>query len=468
MPAAPRQRVPAPPLSGRRGGGSIAPWNRPASARPPTAGRRHPARRVGRGAGMAGPDPAAASGALATLVTDGDRRSRGQLRRCGRGHRRDLPASHRSAGGRSSGGRRRTAGIGGDAGPAVRPGVVRRAGRARRLDGAPGGAGRRSRGGAAAGIGRTRRGLSQPAGASSGDRTRPVGGPVGPADRCGARPRHPRGRTLRRAGGAAAGAWFSASASRTYTITTGTWDNDAEDGDPEEPDTSSKVWGCKLVGPPGQPQLSRGENPIRVVASSTSDGRFSDGHGSPVVEEGSTARNWTSRIGSHPSTAPTRDPRDPDPPMATPRRVHPTISPPRSRPTTAPARIRPNPTMGTSITTNASTSTTTHRAQTPPWRTTSVPSSPTTRPSATGRNSVRERPLGCQQGGNAHSARVRRHPLGLSGRLRRKVGDRAATGSAIGSAIGNLCARKSGRCRRVRPGRKRPPSQTRSAIHYRR
>lgn len=88
------------------------------------------------------------------------------------------------------------------------------------------------------------------------------------------------------AGAVPAGAWFSASTSLTYTITTGTWDNDTDNDDPEESDTTSKVWVCKLVDQPGQPRLSQGKNPIRVNASSTSDGRFSDDHGSPVVEEG--------------------------------------------------------------------------------------------------------------------------------------------------------------------------------------
>lgn len=46
------------------------------------------------------------------------------------------------------------------------------------------------------------------------------------------------------------------------------------------------VWVCKLVGPPGNPQLQPGENPIQVSASATTDGKFNDAHGSPVVPAG--------------------------------------------------------------------------------------------------------------------------------------------------------------------------------------
>ena len=47
------------------------------------------------------------------------------------------------------------------------------------------------------------------------------------------------------------------------------------------------VWVCKMVGPPDDPHLAPGENPIEVSVNSASAAEaFSDAHPSYVVEEG--------------------------------------------------------------------------------------------------------------------------------------------------------------------------------------
>lgn len=71
-------------------------------------------------------------------------------------------------------------------------------------------------------------------------------------------------------------AYFSTlGGSVTYSITT------AERFDPDE----DRVWVCKLTGPPDEPRLARGENPIEVAPEATTDDHLNDQHGSPVVDE---------------------------------------------------------------------------------------------------------------------------------------------------------------------------------------
>lgn len=72
-------------------------------------------------------------------------------------------------------------------------------------------------------------------------------------------------------------AYFSTlGGSVTYSITT------AERLDPDE----GQVWVCKLTGPPDEPRLARGENPIEVAPEAITDDHLNDQHHSPVVEEG--------------------------------------------------------------------------------------------------------------------------------------------------------------------------------------
>lgn len=76
----------------------------------------------------------------------------------------------------------------------------------------------------------------------------------------------------------AATAWLSDSETITYEISA------ASDfsGVPDE-----KVWVCKLVGPPHDPKVKEGGNPIHVEADSVEAREaFSDTHPSYVVESG--------------------------------------------------------------------------------------------------------------------------------------------------------------------------------------
>ena len=53
------------------------------------------------------------------------------------------------------------------------------------------------------------------------------------------------------------------------------------------PSLPQKVWVCKMVGPPDNPRLAPGENPIHVsVNSLDAQNGFSDAHPSYVVDEG--------------------------------------------------------------------------------------------------------------------------------------------------------------------------------------
>lgn len=61
--------------------------------------------------------------------------------------------------------------------------------------------------------------------------------------------------------------------------------------EPDEP-ADELVWVCKLVGPPGNPQLQGGQNPIRVSSNATSEGHMNDAHGSPVVPAGADCDDY--------------------------------------------------------------------------------------------------------------------------------------------------------------------------------
>lgn len=73
-------------------------------------------------------------------------------------------------------------------------------------------------------------------------------------------------------------AWFSDSATIRFEITA---------ADNFGPGTGEKVWVCKLVGPPDDPSVKPGKNPIHVsVESIDAEEGFSDAHPSYVVEHG--------------------------------------------------------------------------------------------------------------------------------------------------------------------------------------
>lgn len=73
-------------------------------------------------------------------------------------------------------------------------------------------------------------------------------------------------------------AWLSDSETITYEISAA-----SDFGD--EP--AEEVWVCKLVGPPDEPSVKEGDNPIRVSADSiNAQEAFSDTHPSYVVESG--------------------------------------------------------------------------------------------------------------------------------------------------------------------------------------
>ena len=71
-------------------------------------------------------------------------------------------------------------------------------------------------------------------------------------------------------------AWFSDSATIRFEISAAD-DFGGSDGD--------KVWVCKLIGPPDDPRVKAGKNPIHVSVNSVdADEGFSDAHPSYVVE----------------------------------------------------------------------------------------------------------------------------------------------------------------------------------------
>lgn len=73
-------------------------------------------------------------------------------------------------------------------------------------------------------------------------------------------------------------AWFSDSETIAYQISA------ASDFGEE---VEEKVWVCRLVGSPDDPEIKAGENPIHVSVNSTdAEEGFSDAHPSYVVEDG--------------------------------------------------------------------------------------------------------------------------------------------------------------------------------------
>lgn len=74
-----------------------------------------------------------------------------------------------------------------------------------------------------------------------------------------------------------ANAWMSGSQSVRFEITAADFD--------QPDDTGGKVWVCKLIGPPDEPRVKPGKNPIHVsIASLDAEQAFSDAHPSYVVE----------------------------------------------------------------------------------------------------------------------------------------------------------------------------------------
>lgn len=80
----------------------------------------------------------------------------------------------------------------------------------------------------------------------------------------------------------AAAAWLSDSETITYEINAASDFGDA---------SVEKVWVCKLIGPPHDPKVKEGDNPIHVSADSNdAQETFSDSHPSYVVEDGDVER----------------------------------------------------------------------------------------------------------------------------------------------------------------------------------
>ncbi len=76
-------------------------------------------------------------------------------------------------------------------------------------------------------------------------------------------------------------AWLADSATVRFEITA---------ADDFGPDLAEKVWVCKLVGPPDNPIVKPGRNPIHVsVDSIDAEEGFSDAHPSYVVDSGDVA-----------------------------------------------------------------------------------------------------------------------------------------------------------------------------------
>jgi hypothetical protein len=89
-------------------------------------------------------------------------------------------------------------------------------------------------------------------------------------------------------------AWFSDSAILQFEITA------APDFDPDGHD---KVWVCKLIGPPEDPWVKPGKNPIHVSIESTdAEEAFTDSHPSYIVEHGDV--ECEARPADGPSLAP--------------------------------------------------------------------------------------------------------------------------------------------------------------------
>ncbi len=149
-------------------------------------------------------------------------------------------------------------------------------------------------------------------------------------------------------------AQWSDSETITYEITAA---GDFAD-EPEE-----KVWVCKLVGPPHDPKVKKGENPIHVsVNSIDAEEGFSDAHPSYVVEHGNVG-----------CSVPAEDAEDRS--SREKGRVEPPPIPPTSTSTTSTSSTTSTTTTTTTTTSTSTTSTTT---TTFPTTTTSSTSTTTT------------------------------------------------------------------------------------------
>lgn len=92
-------------------------------------------------------------------------------------------------------------------------------------------------------------------------------------------------------------AWFSDSETLRFEITA------ADDFDHA---SGEKIWVCKLIGPPDNPSVKPGKNPIQVSVNSVDgDEGFSDTHPSYIVEHGDV-------VCEIPGASPEPDSRQPD------------------------------------------------------------------------------------------------------------------------------------------------------------
>ena len=152
-------------------------------------------------------------------------------------------------------------------------------------------------------------------------------------------------------------AWFSDSATIRFEISA---------ADDFGGNHGAKVWVCKLIGPPDNPSVKRGKNPIHVSANSVdaSEG-FSDAHPSYVVEHGDVI--CTVPDGDQSPESDTKVAPEPGV-IETPSIEEPT--PPDSTTTTS--------TVAESTTTSSTTTSTTTTTTVPVSSTTALPEEPQT------------------------------------------------------------------------------------------
>lgn len=156
-------------------------------------------------------------------------------------------------------------------------------------------------------------------------------------------------------------AWYSDSAAINYQISAA-----SDFGD--EPD--EKVWVCKLIGPPDDPQVKEGKNPIHVSVNSIhAEEGFSDAHPSYVVEHGNVECSVSEKH------AVDRNSREEE------QVESPPISPSTSTSTTSTSSTTTTSTTTTTTTSTTSTSTPSTTTTTPTTSSTSTTS--TTDPDTT-------------------------------------------------------------------------------------
>jgi hypothetical protein len=159
-------------------------------------------------------------------------------------------------------------------------------------------------------------------------------------------------------------AWFSDSATIRFEISAA----DDFDGDDR-----GKVWVCKLIGPPEDPSVKPGQNPIHVSAGSLdAEEGFSDAHPSYVVEHGEVV----CAVPVLPIDSPQKVPTSPEPRAVEPPSEE--ATPPD--PTTTTSAVAETTTSSSPTSTSTTTSsipgpTTTTTA---PTSTSSAPEEPTT------------------------------------------------------------------------------------------